>query len=136
MKARQGSHTLIHCLGIIVGLNLMLGTATAHALSLGEIELHSKLGEQLNASIPITASEAELDQLEVIIASKAIYKRLEIDRRATSEKITIQLLKNNGASQIKVTTNSIIKEPLFEFVLSAYWGNGKITRPFTILLSP
>jgi pilus assembly protein FimV len=127
---------LSRCLGGLIGLFLMLGSAAAHALTLGEIEIHSRLGEPLKATIPVAGSQADLHKLEVAMAYPSVYESLGIEQSRVLEKLQIILVKNSGKPRIEVTSTDVVKEPMFTFVLTADWGSTRINRPYAVFLSP
>lgn len=114
----------------------MLTSAASNALSLGEVEVHSKLNQALNGTIPLSASKEELASLKVTMASNEAFSRFGIEQSDLLKSMTFEVVNNNGTAHIKVTSKRPIREPLLEFVLSVYWGNGKMLREFAIFLSP
>jgi pilus assembly protein FimV len=120
----------------IITLCLILISSNVFALSAGEIEIHTRLNEPLNATIPLNTSKAELETLEVKLASKKIFKRIAMRYHPTLDIMTFVLIKNNGAPHIKITSNKPIREPMLEFALSLRWGNGHILKEFPIILMP
>ena len=123
-------------LALVLGWCLILASTAANALNLGQIEVQSSLNEPLSATIPIFASAEELSTLDVRLASDQVFRRLGIERADALLLLMFEVISINGTPHIKVTSKSLIREPLLEFVLSVNWGNGKILREFAIFLSP
>ena len=120
----------------IITLCLILVSSNVFALSAGEIEIHTKLNEPLNATIPLNISKTELETLEVGLASEKIFKRIAMRYHPALDTMTFVLIKNNGAPHIKITSNKPIREPMLEFALLLRWGNGHILKEFPVILMP
>ncbi len=123
-------------LTFLLGSCLMLVSPASTALTLGEVEVHSKLNQTLNVAIPLSASKEELASIKVTLAPIEVFSRFGIPRSTLLKSLAFEVINNNDAAHIKITTDRLIREPLLEFVLSVYWGNGKLLREFAIFLSP
>jgi Tfp pilus assembly protein FimV len=65
---------------LALALSLVLLSSSSWALGLGEITATSKLGENFNASIPITdTADLNIEQIKASNATSDIYKLLNVD---------------------------------------------------------
>lgn len=115
-----------------------LSSGMAHALGLGEVTLQSELNQPLVAEIELLESRG-LDANEVIptLASPEAFNKAGIDRQffLTDLKFT-PLIKANGKSVIRVTSNKPMREPYLNFLVQVLWPNGRLQREYTLLLDP
>ena len=115
-----------------------LSSGMAHALGLGEVTLQSELNQPLVAEIELLESSG-LDANEVIptLASPEAFNKAGIDRQffLTDLKFT-PLIKANGKSVIRVTSNKPMREPYLNFLVQVLWPNGRLQREYTLLLDP
>lgn len=121
-----------------LGLILALSSASAFAVSLGQVQMRSSLGQPLLADIPIyDADEQDLETLTVALASEDAFRRLGIDRRQYRD-IQIQVVNDeNGQLFVQLQTSKPFNEPVFNVLLDANWQNGgRLVREFTALVDP
>lgn len=115
-----------------------LSSGMAHALGLGEVTLQSALNQPLVAEIELLEGR-DLDANEVIptLASPEAFNKAGIDRQffLTDLKFT-PVLKANGKSVIRVTSNKPMREPYLNFLVQVLWPNGRLQREYTLLLDP
>jgi pilus assembly protein FimV len=115
-----------------------LSSGMAHALGLGEVTLQSALNQPLVAEIELLEVR-DLASNEVIptLASPEAFTRAGVDRQysLTDLKFT-PVLKPNGKSVIRVTSNKPMREPYLNFLVEVLWPNGRLLREYTLLLDP
>ncbi len=121
---------------ILIGVCLMLISTLSHALSLGELDVQSKLNQPLDASVPVIASNEELVTLKVKLASDTAFERLHIPKHKLLNLLSFVIEDDQGKLYIKIISTKPIKEPMLEFIISLDWGNGRMLRTFAIFLSP
>lgn len=115
-----------------------LSSGMAHALGLGEVTLQSELNQPLVAEIELLESRG-LDANEVIptLASPEAFNKAGIDRQFFLTDLTFTpLIKANGKSVIRVTSNKPMREPYLNFLVQVLWPNGRLQREYTLLLDP
>ena len=126
-------------LTLSLALALALGSSGAHALGLGQLQVKSGLSQPLVAEIPIiSATPAELEQLDVRLASPDAFARvgLELPVELTAN-LQFSLGKNSqGQPVIRITTPQRFTEPFLSFLIEADWGKGRVTREYTALIDP
>ncbi|MBB2495020.1 FimV family protein [Aquipseudomonas ullengensis] len=115
-----------------------LTSGTAHALGLGEVTLKSSLSQPLVAEIELLEVR-DLATNEVIpaLASPEEFTKAGVDRQyfLTDLKFT-PVIKANGKSVIRVTSNKPVREPYLNFLVEVLWPNGRLLREYTLLLDP
>lgn len=105
----------------------------AHALALGEIEVHSRLNQVLAADIPLSVTTpGEADDLVVELASNDEFDKAGMER---SEFLSTLRFVVDGTT-IKVSSKKIAREPFISFLLNVRWANGRLLREYTVLLDP
>ncbi|WP_041712091.1 FimV/HubP family polar landmark protein [Pseudomonas sp. ATCC 13867] len=115
-----------------------LTTGMAHALGLGDIHLRSALNQPLDAEIDLVEVR-DLSSSEVIpkLASPEDFNKAGVDRQyfLTGLKFT-PIVKPNGKSVIRVTSDRPVQEPYLNFLVEVLWPNGRLLREYTVLLDP
>ncbi|MBB4863648.1 pilus assembly protein FimV [Pseudomonas nitritireducens] len=110
----------------------------AHALGLGDIHLRSALNQPLDAEIDLVEVR-DLSSAEVIpkLASPEDFSKAGVDRQyfLTGLKFT-PIVKPNGKSVIRVTSDRPVQEPYLNFLVEVLWPNGRLLREYTVLLDP
>ena len=125
-----------------VGCRLLLFVAAlcaatmAQALSIGEINLKSKIGEPLRASVAL-GRLGSLSQNELIVgrAPEADYRNLGIEQTLSSAAIRYELVVDaKGYASVELRTEQALKGHLVTLVKEARWPTGRAVRQFTLLL--
>jgi len=115
-----------------------LTSGMAHALGLGDIHLRSALNQPLDAEIELVEVR-DLSSAEVIpkLASPEDFNKAGVDRQyfLTGLKFT-PIVKPNGKSVIRVTSDRPVQEPYLNFLVEVLWPNGRLLREYTVLLDP
>ncbi|WP_439888981.1 FimV/HubP family polar landmark protein [Pseudomonas sp. MBLB4123] len=115
-----------------------LSSGMAHALGLGEVTLQSALNQPLVAEIELLEVR-DLASNEVLpsLAAPEEFTKAGVDRQyfLTDLKFT-PILKPNGKSVIRVTSNKPVREPYLNFLVEVLWPNGRLLREYTLLLDP
>jgi pilus assembly protein FimV len=110
----------------------------ALALGLGQVHVHSRLNQPLDAEIPIvegTAGEAE--GLVAQLASGEDFDRVGIDRSRLTVPLQFEVVRNaHGQLVIRVTTKDAVREPMLDFLVEANWPKGRLLREYAVLLDP
>ncbi|MEN6586254.1 MAG: hypothetical protein ABFE02_09465 [Sulfuricella sp.] len=101
-------------------------------MMLGDIALHSNLGQPLRASIPVQADLGE--QLDDSCFSLVPPERQDDFSYLTQARLTLE--QANGRLQLKISSRQPISEPFVNLSIQADCGQGRINRVFTVLLDP
>jgi pilus assembly protein FimV len=124
---------------ILLGvLSLILAPGAALSLGLGDIRLNSYLNQPLDAEVALSiASAAELESLQVQLASAEAFSRYGLDRPAFLDDLRFQVRRTGPSSAVvQVSSTRPIAEPFVTFLVEASWQGGRILREFTVLLDP
>ena len=119
----------------------MLGALTsgnAVALGLGDIELKSALNQPLNAEVALlSATDAELQELKVVMGSPRAFEKAGVDRPLFLSKIKFNVTRNKaGKPVVRITSRDVIREPFLDFLMEISWSKGRLLREYTVLVDP
>jgi len=134
MKNRKRRHPSLW-LGIM-GVCLLTISLPAAALTVGDVEVKSKLNEPLKAVIPLTASDAELAKLEVKLGSADAFRRAGLEMDKSLYALKFRIIRDAKAPHILLTTEHSVREPMLEFVMTVRWARGRMLRQVALFLSP
>ena len=106
------------------------------ALGLGNIELHSRLGDRLNASIPLTGmGDWQPDDIKVSLADKATYTKMGVDYLADHQKLAFEIrLNKQKEATLYISSTESIREPFLNFVIEVNYPQGKMIKDISLLL--
>ncbi len=108
----------------------------AQALSIGDINLKSKIGEPLRASVAL-GHLGSLSQNELIVgrAPESDYRDLGVEQTMSSAAIRYELVVDaKGYATVELRTEQAMNEPLVDLVMEVRWPSGRAIRHFTLLL--
>lgn len=131
-KRQRGSKARLIQGGISVYAGLI--SLNASAFVLGELELHSHLGQPLRASIPISVGRDELVGPECFSLGKPS-SRGEPGLSYVTQ-AALRLEEAAGRVSLKISTAGTIQEPYVKLLIQAGCGEGGRVREFTALLDP
>ncbi len=120
-------------------LALLLLSSEVWAIGLGEVRLESALNEPLRAEIELlSASEDELQNLQVALASADTFTRYGLDRPYYLQEMKFEVVRSAraGESFVRVSTQAAMTEPFLTFLVEATWSSGRLLREYTVLLNP
>lgn len=120
------------------GLLLAMVAMPAFAVSLGQVQMQSGLGQPLLATIPIyDATTIELQTLKIQLAPNDAFRRLGLDRRLYDEVLIEVVEDEDGRSVIQLSSKAAFDEPVFNVLLETKVGNGVgQVKEFTALVDP
>ncbi|MBP8185087.1 MAG: FimV family protein [Pseudomonas sp.] len=115
-----------------------LSSGMAQALGLGEVSLKSSLDQPLVAEIELLeVRDLATGELIPSLASPEDFTRAGIDRQFLLNDLKFTpVIKANGKSFIRVTSNKPIREPYLNFLVEVLWPSGRLLREYTLLLDP
>jgi pilus assembly protein FimV len=114
----------------------LCATSVAQALSIGEINLHSMLGQPLRASVALghLGSLSE-QQVSVGSAPEADYRKLGVELASSPATIRYELTVDaKGYASVLLSTEQPVVEPMLDMVMEVRWPTGRTVRQFTVLL--
>ncbi|MFT5781719.1 MAG: pilus assembly protein FimV [Pseudomonas sp.] len=115
-----------------------LTSGMAQAVGLGEVSLKSSLNQPLVAEIELLeVRDLATGELVPSLASPEDFTRAGIDRQFMLNDLTFTpVIKVNGKSYIRVTSNKPVREPYLNFLVEVLWPSGRLLREYTLLLDP
>lgn len=122
---------------LFIPLMLSLISLPSFALSIGEITLHSTLGQPLNAQLSIN-NLGDLQAAQMIIRHTPLetYDKLKIERPTVLQAIAFNIVTHNKQSYIQLSTKTAINEPYIRFLVHIRWPQGELLKEITLLLDP
>lgn len=123
---------------LMFALCLSLLTNSVFAANLGALNVHSAIGEPLNADIALLSVNSEdLSFLTATIASEEVYVSQGISRNPVHNNITITQGKSaDGALILNVRSTMPVNAAFLDLIVQLDWASGRIQREFTVLLNP
>ena len=125
-------------LALATGALLYAWSLSAAALSLGQMNVQSALGEPLRAEIDILDINVdESASLKTVVAPHESFASsgLEYNAVLSTLKITLQQ-RPNGRAYLKLSSTRAINDPYLDLILEASWASGRIMRDYTLLFDP
>lgn len=110
----------------------------AYALALGRLNVLSSIGEPLRAEVDITDVTAEeASSLRPALASAEAYKAMGLDYNPDLSSIQFNVQQMpDGRTVLQLNNSRPVTAAFVDIVLEVNWASGKITRDFTLLLTP
>ena len=118
-------------------LVLLTGTGAAYALTLGEAQVRSFLGQPLNAEIDLIGlAPGQHEDLRLRIANDRHFDRLGIAYTRFLTALNFDVAQSNGRWIVRVRSDRPVTEPFLDFPLQMTWPGGQLIRQYTLLLDP
>ena len=142
---RRGSHASLRVqsglrtglLAVGVASAFMLHSSMAAALGLGEITLHSALGQPFNADIElIEAGGLTPDEIVVALAPAEAFTKAGVERVFFLNDLRFTPLIRGSRAVVHVESRKAVTEPYMDFVVRLVRPNGDQLREYTVLLDP
>ena len=111
---------------------------SSYALGIGDITLHSKLNQNLNADIVLVVSNDEnTADIKVNLASQTKFDEAGLPWIPFLSKINFSTKAlPNGSFYITLSTKEVIKEPSLHFILEVVGPKSNLYREFILLMEP
>lgn len=119
-----------------LGLLALIGTPTAMALGLGEIQVRSALNQPFVAQIPLLAVPIDqLDAVRVKLADRAAFERMGIERADYLSDLTFKVVPGSPP-RIEISASRTVREPFLTLLLDVRSATGRVLREYTVFLDP
>ena len=125
-------------MAVVTALLLATLSAQVFALGLGDIDMRSALNQPMDAVIVLTsASAADIDDIKVSLASLDDHARAGLSKAAVLTDFRFTVEKNAaGKPVVRISSDSLVREPYLEFMLELDWSRGRLLRQYTVLVDP
>ena len=107
-----------------------------NALSLGQAEVLSHLGQPLHISVPLRATTEELWTTEASIASKEEFELLSIDYQTHFSDIQVLIHSYQDAHQLVITSKQAFTKPFMQLPIAVESSDGRQIKTFSLLIDP
>ncbi|MGD0959322.1 MAG: FimV/HubP family polar landmark protein [Methylomonas sp.] len=117
---------------------VMLAPATAWALSIGDIQVHSTLNQYLDAEIKLHVEAGE-DPRDVTVrmAAPDKFDRAGVPWTYYLSKVKFEtIVKNDNSVTIKLSSSETLTEPFLDVLLEVIGTNGSQFKEFPLLFDP
>ena len=108
----------------------------ANALSLGQAEVLSHLGQPLHVSVPLRATTEELWTTVASIASKEEFELLSIDYQTHFSDIQVLIHSYQDAHQLVITSKQAFNKPFMQLPIAFESSDGRQIKTFNLLIDP
>ncbi|MBV8034443.1 FimV/HubP family polar landmark protein [Roseateles sp.] len=116
---------------------LLMVSGGAQALGLGKLNVQSALGEAMRAEIDVTSlTPEEAATLKARIALPDAYRATGIDYNPVLTSTHVQVVRNNGRTVLRVSSDRSVQEPFVDVILELSWSSGRLVREYTLLFDP
>ena len=107
-----------------------------NALGLGEITVDSVLNQPMDGKIRLTnLGSYDANDIRVKMASLTDFERSGVDMTSFLADIEFETIQDfQGGATIRVSSEAPVQEPYLNFVVEAYWPDGRVLREYTVLL--
>lgn len=126
------------CKLVLLVMAAWLCSLPALAVTLGQVQMQSGLGQPLSARIPVyDADDADVQSLSVQLASEEAFRRLGIDRSLYAELQVRLQIDDSGRPYVELRTERPFQEPVLNILIDASWRNGgRQIKEMTALVDP
>ena len=118
----------------LAGLAALLPTYS-WGLGLGDITLNSYLNEPLSAEVLLLdIQDLTADDIKVRLGTQDAFDRLGVDRAYFLTSIKFEVVVEDSAARILLTTTKPLLEPYLDFLVETRWPDGRLLREYTVLV--
>ncbi len=116
----------------LAGMALLAASPASHALSMGEVTVHSSLGQQLNASVPVQLTAGESLTNGCIQSTRSGDNELG---RVPDAVVSTPEAARPGMYTLRITSATSLYEPIYALSLRASCpGTAAIARQYVLML--
>lgn len=132
------THSLLQSVFSRVVLLTLLGVSSAgQAAALGEITVHSALGQKLDAEIEVVAlTAAESETLEVRPASQEAFAEVNLEITPAIRSLRFAIERRGERTIVHVTTEQAVNDPYITILFELASDGNRMMRQYALLLDP
>ena len=124
-------------LAVAIAAGSMLHSSVAAALGLGDITLHSAMGQPFSADIELVeAGGLGPEDIAVALANAEAFAKAGVERVFFLNDLRFTPVVRGNRAVVRVESRKAVTEPYLDFVLRLARPNGDQFREYTVLLDP
>lgn len=121
---------------LLTALAIATGSMSAHALTLGRLQVLSSMGEPLRAEVEITPTSAEESQgLQAKLAAPRSFQQAGMEYNAALEGLSSSIESRGGRSFIVLQGRKPVRDTFIDLILETQWSTGQLVRNYALLLN-
>lgn len=108
----------------------------AHAAGLGELVVHSALGQPLDAKVEITGLRGkEFESLIVSSATPELFKQRGLNYTSIARNLRYTPVKReDGSAYLRIYSIDTINEPSVDLLIDFAWPGGRLLQKYSLVL--
>lgn len=118
-------------------LALLSMTSALQAAALGEVTVHSALGQKLDADIEIVAlTQAELETLAVRPASREAFAEANLEMTPAVRSLRFEIQRKGQRTVVHLTSEQAVNDPYLTILFELESDGNRMMRQYALLLDP
>ena len=118
-------------------LSVLTACGSVQAVTLGQIQVNSFLGEPLDAEIDLIGlAPGQQEDLRLRIANDRHFERLGITHTQFLASLNFDVVQSGNRWIVRTRSSRPVAEPFLEFPLQMTWPGGQLIKQYTLLLDP
>lgn len=118
-----------------LSLAVLLGFSGSVLAGLGNVQVHSRLGEPFYAVIPLTGQTAK-DAVSPELPTQEEMSKFSIQGSSVAGKLDFRIVRKNKNAYVQVRSSNPINEPILTFGVKVSSNSGTASRQYTAMLDP
>lgn len=118
-------------------LSLLCATSALQAAALGDVTVHSAMGQKLDADIEIVAiTQAELETLVVRPASQEAFSEANLDMTPVLRSLRYEIQKKGQRTVVHLSSEQAVNDPYITILFELESDGNRMMRQYALLLDP
>lgn len=118
-------------------LTLLCMSSALQAAALGEVTVHSALGQKLDADIEIVAlTQAEFETLAVRPASQEAFAEANLDMTPAVRSLRFEIQRKGQRTVVHLTSEQAVNDPYITILFELESDGNRMIRQYALLLDP
>jgi pilus assembly protein FimV len=132
----ENSHRNNGLSAFILAACFVFPASLVNALGLGDITVDSVLNQPMDGKIKLTnLGSYDANDIRVKMASLSDFERSGVEMTSFLGDILFETVQDSqGGATISMSSEAPVQEPYLNFVVEAYWPDGRVLREYTVLL--